>query len=97
MQVDIKQLAAALRKAPPFALPEMNEGTSYLYNRVYNRLVNGDIVRLSDLDFSAFEEDGIRALCSLYDDVIEKNAHHANSIANILREAAPICKAAAYI
>ena len=97
IQVNIAGLVAALKNEPPFALPKMNEGTSYLYNRVYSRMANDEIVYLSDLDFSAFEADDITSLSSLYDDVFERNNHQAITITNALHNTAPVCKAVAYI
>ena len=44
--VSVKNLVEAIREADAFALPEMNEGTSYLYNMVYRRMSNGQDVML---------------------------------------------------
>ena len=97
IQVNIAGFVGAMQKAAPFVLPEMSDGASYLYNMVYSRLANDEIVGLSELDFSAFEEEDIQSLAGLYDDVLEKNSHQAYGIADTLRKAAPVCKAAAYI
>jgi len=97
VQVNIAGLVEAVQRASPFTMPEMDEGTSYLFNKVYNRLANDETVMLSELDFSAFESDDIQTLARLYDDVFEKNYYQANSIADTLRNAAPVSKAAAYI
>jgi len=97
IQINIAGLMEAVQKASPFTMPEMNDGTSYLHNKVYTRLANDEPVRLSDLDFSAFEQGDIQTLTRLYADVFERNNQQANSIAGTLRNAAPICKAAAYI
>ena len=97
IQVNIAGLVAAVQKAPPFIFPEMNEGTSYLYSRVYNHMATGGDIKLSELDFSAFEADDIHSLIDLYSDVIENNSQQANSIAATLRKTAPVCKAAAYV
>jgi len=97
IQVSITQLADALQKAPPFVLPQMDKGASYLYDKVYKHLVSGGAVRLSDLDFSAFDEDDIHSLAGIYGDVFERNSYQADSIADTLRKAAPTCKAVVYI
>jgi len=97
IQVNIAGLVEAVQKASPFTMPDMDEGTSYLFNKVYTRLINDETVHLSDLDFSAFEEDDIQTLARLYDDVFEKNTRQADGIADTLRRAAPVCKTAAYI
>ena len=97
LQLNIKQLVAAVKEAAPFVLPEMNKGTSYLYNSVYGRLSMGEQVRLSDLDFDAFDSEDITALHNLYEDVFEKNNHQASGIVDILRKATLVCKDASYV
>ena len=97
IQVNIAGLVEAVQKVPPFVLPEMGDGISYLFNMVYIRLVNDETVRLSELEFSAFEEEDIQSLARLYEDLFEKNSHQAERIADTLRKAAPVCKAAVYI
>ena len=97
IQINIAGLVEAVQRASPFTMPEMNEGTSYLHNKVYTRLANDESVSLSDLDFSAFESDDIQTLARLHDDVFEKNSHQANCIVGTLRNAAPVTKAAVYI
>ena len=97
MQVNINQLVAALRKAPVYTQPEMDEGTSYLFYHVYNRILRGEKVRLSELDFAAFEEDDIHSLSELYNSVFERNNREAGCITGTLRKIDPICKAAAYV
>ena len=97
IQINIAGLMEAVQRASPFVMPEMNDGTSYLHSKVYTRLANDEPVHLSDLDFSAFEQDDIESLAQLHDDIFEKNYYQANSIAHTLRNAAPVSKAAAYI
>jgi len=97
IQINISGLMEAVKKASPFIMPEMNDGTNYLYNNVYSSMANDEPVSLSDLDFSAFESDDIQTLTRLYNDVFERNNQQANNIACTLRNAAPVCKAAAYI
>lgn len=97
MQVNINQLMTALRKVPIYTQPEMDEGTSYLFNRVYNRMLHGEKVKLSELDFAAFEEDDIHSLNELYNSVFERNNREASCITNTLRKIDPISKVAAYI
>ena len=97
IQVNIAGLAAALQKAPPFIMCGMNKGTSYLFDRVYTRLASGGEVRLSNLDFSVFEEEDINSLIALHNDVFERNIHQAERVADTLRKIEPICKPAAYI
>jgi len=97
IQVNIAGLVEAVQKASPFVMPEMDAGTSYLFNNLYTRLANNETVQLSELDFAAFEYDDIQTLSSLYDNVFEKNSHQAISIIGTLRNAAPVSKAAAYI
>ena len=97
MQIDIKRFLAAARELPPFALPDMDCGTRYLYENVYVPLSMGKHVLLCGLDFDSFCEDDICSLASLHDDVLEQNACQSDGIARSMRAAAPLCKAEAYI
>jgi len=95
--VNIKKFVKALRKADAFKLPDMSKGAGYLFDSLYSRLSGGEDVRLSDIDFNAFEPEDLEAVNSLYTDVLERNYYAANGIASALREAVPACKAAAYV
>ena len=89
MQVNINQFMAALREVPIYNQPKMYKGTSYLFNHVYNHMLHGEEVKLSELDFSAFEEDDIHSLGELYNSVFERNSLEASRIANTLRKIDP--------
>ena len=97
MQVDVTRLMAGVQKVPHFNMPDMDMGTSYLFNQVYSRLAAGETVALSGLDFSAFEEDDIYTFEDLYENVIERNNLQANDIARTLRRIAPTDRVAVYI
>ena len=97
LKINIPQLVSAVQNAPAFEVPEINQGTNYLFNNIYGRLAKGEDVRLSDLDFSAFDSEDINTLHDLYNDVYGKNNYQANSIADALRKIIPISKAAAYV
>ena len=94
--VDTRNLVEAIREAEAFKLPEMNEGTDYLFENLYRGLSRGEEVRLSNLDFNAFEEADLKSLNNLYS-VFEKNCYTAREIASTLRETVPVCKAVAYV
>ena len=95
--VSIKNLVEAIREADVFTLPEMNKGTAYLYNTVYQRMSKGHDVRLSELDFDAFEQDDIDDLSDLYSNVFEQNHYAGCGIASTLRGLAPVCKTVGYV
>ena len=94
--VNVRQLVDSIREADVFSLPEMNAGTDYLYNRLYGRMARGEGVRLSEIDFTAFESDDITSLNSLYFDVFERNNYVANGIKTALRKTEPVCKPVCY-
>jgi len=97
IKLDVSQLIAALQKAETFVEPETSQGTNYLYESVYESLLNGVGVRLSDLDFSAFDADDVSSLYDLYNDTISKNISITDDLARKLRGIAPAHKAAIYI
>ena len=95
LQIDVKQLVAAVKEATAFTLPELNAGTTYLYSNLYERLAQGMEVNLSSLDMTAFDLDDVTALKDLYTDVFEANNYAASGLASTLRQIAPVCKATA--
>ena len=97
LQVNIRQLVAAVQEADPFALPEMSEGTSYLYNNIYDRLSRGENVWLSDLDFDAFTSEDIGSLDYLHDNILGNNGFQADCIIKTLRKITPLCRAEVYV
>jgi len=97
LRVDIEQLIFAIQEAPAFAIPEMSSGTSYLLNNIYNPLSRGEDVRLSSLDFNAFDSEDISTLNELYDDIFERSNYQADNIISTLRLIVPTTKATAYV
>jgi len=97
LQINITQLVAAIQNAPPFAIPEMNTGTAYLFNKVYTRLSSGEDVGLSSLDFDAFDQEDIDVFKDLYYNVFEQNNYQASSIVDTLRKITPVCKRTTYV
>lgn len=95
--VNVKKLVEAIQEADAFALPEMNDGVSYLYNAVYNRLSRGHEVRLSELDFDAFDSEDVDAFSGLYTDVFERNYYAANRVADTLRASVPVRTAVGFV
>ena len=97
IKLDIAQLIATIQEAPPFVFPEMDEGTSYLYNNLYCRLATGEGTLLSELDFNAFDSADINCLKDLYNNVFEQNNYQASNIMNTLRQVTPVCMASVYV
>jgi uncharacterized protein YegL len=95
--VSVTSFVDAIKKANGYRLPKMNEGTKYLYNTLYKQLAGGDDVKLSCLDFDAFEHEDINALNNLYSNVFERDFSMANSIIHTLHGITPMCKAVAYL
>lgn len=95
--VSIKNLAEAIQEAEVYSLPEMNDGENYLYHNVYRRMSRGDDIRLSEIDFHAFESEDIESFGELYSDVFERNCCAADNIASTLQKIAPASKAVAYV
>ena len=95
--VSVKNLVEAIREADAFALPDINEGTNYLYDKIYRRMTRGHSVRLSEIDFGAFEAEDIDSFSDLYSNVFERNHYAASDIASTLRSVAPASKAVAYV
>jgi hypothetical protein len=69
----------------------MNDGVGYLFEKVYSRMSAGCDVRLSELDFGAFEQKDVESFDDLYSNVFERNYRTADGIGSALRAAPPVC------
>ena len=97
LTVNTKTLVEAIRETDAFKLPDMSEGTGYLFDNLLNSLSRGEDVKLSSLDFNAFEPEDLDSLNSLYTEVFEKNYFAACGIKTTLRETLPVSKAVVYV
>ena len=97
LTVSINKLVESIMEAEAFRLPDMSEGTEYLYNKLYRRLAHGEDTRLSELDFGAFTDDDITALNILHADTFEKSALTAGSIKSELRKITPMYAPAVFV
>ncbi len=83
--------------ADAFSLPEMNAGTKYLYENLYDRLNGGGEVRLSGLDFDAFELDDVGEIEHIYTNFLEGPEEHAERIMRFLWGVSPVAAASAFV
>jgi len=97
LTVSVRDLVDAIKEAEIYRLPDMSEGTEYLYGNLYKRLTKGEDVTLSSLDFDAFEPEDIDSLNSLHSDVFERNSYTAGGIVSALRHVDPVQKAVGYL
>jgi len=95
--VSVRQLVDAIKEADVYRLPDMNEGTGYLYGNLYKRLSKGEDVTLSSLNFDAFEPEDIDFLSDLHSNVFERNFYAAGGITSTLMQITPVAKAVGYV
>ena len=95
--VSITQLLDAIEDAEVFKIPDMRAGTEYIYNSLYRRLSQGDNVRLSEIDYNAFELEDIDTMRDIYSDMLEANESRADTLARVLRGISPVTTAAAFV
>ena len=95
--VSVSQLISAIEEAGAFNIPDMGEGTDYLYNKLYRRLSHGDDVRLSEINFYNFELDDVDNIRSLNSDVFEANEQKSEALARSLRELKPATVTVAFV
>ena len=95
--VSIKQLVSAIEEADVFNLPDMSEGTTYLYDNLYNKLSRNIGVRLSELNFNAFGLNDVYAMRELYTDVLEHNENKAGGITRALRSLPPATTSTVFV
>ncbi len=97
MTVNTKFLVEAIAEASAFKLPDMTDGTEYIYNRLYMPLSRGDELRLSNIDFGSFELEDVDDMRELYANTLEANEDRAEAIARSLWSLPPVTTAAAFI
>ena len=95
--VSISQLVSAIEEADVYRLPDMSDGADYIYNNLYNRILRGEELRLSQINWDSFELDDINSMRKLYSDELETNEHRADSIADVLHGIKPAVTAAAFV
>ena len=97
IMVSIKKLVSAIKEADVFHLPDMNEGTHYIYEEIYKKLSEEIPVRLSEVNFSRFELDDINTMRELYADILEVNENKAEAFTRILKNIPPITTTSKFI
>ena len=95
--VSIKQLLSVIEEAEVFKFPSMSAGADYIYNGLYGRLTRGENVRLSEIDYNAFELDDIDTMRNLYSDVLEVNERRVDTLTSTLRGLPPVVTVAAFV
>ena len=95
--VSVRQLVSAIAEAEAFKLPDMSEGTNYLYNDLYDRLTRGEDVRLSAIDWERFELDDVDTMRELHFNVLEDYESKSYNLTNTLRGIPPVTTAAAFV
>jgi len=94
--VSTRQLVSAIEEAEAFRLPRMDEGTQYLYDELYRRLLNGSDLRLSMIDFSRFELDDIDSMREMHF-AFESAESKARDLARTLRNIPAAAAASAFV
>ena len=95
--VSVKQLVSAIEEADAFDLPDMSAGTDYIYNNIYSRLTRNMDVRLSEINFDAFELYDVDTMREMYSGVLEANENMAVTLADTLRNIPPAVTASAFV
>ena len=95
--VSVKKLVAAIEEAGAFNLPDMTDGTRYLYDNLYGKLSCGIAMGLSDINFGAFTLDDVDNIRDLHSDVLEANEYKAEAISHSLRGLQPAVATAAFV
>ena len=89
ISVSTKALLSAIEEAEPFGLPEMNEGTQYLYDELYGKVSRGMDLHLSEIEFDRFELDDVDMLRDLYTEILGTNEIKAETLARNLANIPP--------
>lgn len=97
ISVSTKALLSAIEEAEAFNLPEMNEGTQYLYDELYGKASRGMDLHLSEIEFDRFELDDIDMMRDLYSDTLEANERKVETLTNNLMNIPPAAVASEFV
>ena len=97
ISVSTKTLLSAIEEAEAFSLPDMNEGTQYLYDELYGKVSRGMDLHLSEIEFDRFELDDVDMLRDLYSDTLEANEIKAETLSHNLANIPPVAIASKFV
>ena len=95
--ISVKNFLSAIDKADAFNLPDMNQGTQYVYANLYQKLMRGEELKLSEINFGSFELDDIDSIRELHSKVLDVNENKADSITRTLWNIKPVAAASAFV
>lgn len=95
--ISVKHLLSAIDEADAFKLPDMTPGTEYVYNSIYKKLLRGEELRLSGINFSSFDLDDIDTIRELYTNVLEAGEMKTDKITDTLWRIEPVAAASAFV
>lgn len=96
-EVDLKLLSTAIKKAPAFKYPEMDEGSKYIYDKIYAPLARGEKVCMSGLDFDAFDLDDIIFFTEKYGHELQERNYQAGNISYSLHQIPAASRTVSYV
>ena len=97
ISVSTKALLSAIEEAEVFTLPEMNEGTQYLYDELYGKVSRGMELHLSEIEFDRFELDDMDMLRDLYAETLEANERKAETLSHNLANIPPVATVSEFV
>ena len=97
ISVNINQLLSAIDETDAFELPGMSAGAEYIYDNIYLRLLRGEEVKLSQINWDSFELGDVDTMRDLYSKVLAPGEIKADSLADTLRGLPPAAAGAAFV
>lgn len=97
ISVSTTALLSAIEEAEEFSLPEMNDGTKYLYDELYGKVSRGMDLHLSEIEFDRFELDDLDTMRDLYSDTLEANERKADALSHDFAKIPPAACAAKFV
>ncbi len=92
-KLDLKEMVKSFKKAAPDnGVLEFieTEGEQYIFENIFTKLSNGERLRISDIDFDAFDEDDITDIIDYKIDKMENKLRGSINIANIFITTPPL-------
>ena len=96
LTISVKQFVEALAVAPAYKPPELNAGSQYIQEKIADRLISGNKVRLSEINFESFDLEDINAL-QKFNDHIEQYENRCMQVAQSFRKLKPVVVSGTFV
>jgi hypothetical protein len=96
LTISVKRIVDAITIAPTFTPPELNVGAQYIQEKIADRLARGNEVRLSEINFEAFDLEDIDGFQSFHEHM-GQHEHRCDQVAQAFFKLKPATVSGTFI